>query len=71
MPTFNFRQLKKGLVELGLALATFAATYTIDNIGGWELDSTTYGIVLLVAQVALQFLRRVVRDSTIGKPSMG
>ena len=66
MPTLTNRTARKGLVEAAVAVAAFALTYVSDHVGLWNLDPTVYGIVQAAAQVALQALRRVARDSRNG-----
>lgn len=68
MININVRQLKKFAVELGVAVATFALTYAVDNVASLELTPNAQAMVVLVVQVALQAVRRIGRDSMAGGP---
>ncbi len=59
---------RKGLMELGLALATALLVMVADNLASLGLGPETAVIVTLVVQVGLQGLRRLQRDRSQGIP---
>lgn len=68
MINLNVRQFKKLAVELALAVTTFALTYVIDNVASLELGANVQAMVVLGVQVALQYVRRIGRDTLAGEP---
>ena len=62
----NQRTLRKGAVEAAVALATYAVTWVVNHVAELGLGPDEQAVIVLVAQVALQALRRVARDRRAG-----
>lgn len=65
---FNFRQVRKLLVEAVVAGAVVVLTFLVENIADLGLSVEMTAVVSLVLQVLLQYIRRVFRDGQQGTP---